>query len=199
VPVWRFGNRAGGIRSSKSHDEGAPLAAGTPQGIVLEHHLELEGRAWHVWLRRALLLVVAACAVAGLADVFGQRPQTSRVANAAAILSVYSPSRVRGGLLFTTRFHITAKTNIRKAMLVLEPGWIEGMQVNSINPQPISEGSHDGRIVLDLGHLAAGGSQIVFIEFQVDPTNVGHRSQDVALDDGDRRLLTVHRSITIFP
>ena len=39
----------------------------------------------------------------------------------------------------------------------------------------------------------------LFFEFQVDPTNVGRRSADVALYDGDTRILTVHRTITIFP
>jgi hypothetical protein len=33
----------------------------------------------------------------------------------------------------------------------------------------------------------------------VNPTNVGHRSQNVELDDGNAKLLTIKRSITIFP
>lgn len=40
---------------------------------------------------------------------------------------------------------------------------------------------------------------MLFIYFQVNPTNVGHRSQSVELRDGDERLAVVHRSITIFP
>jgi hypothetical protein len=88
---------------------------------------------------------------------------------------------------------------LKNATLVLGPGWVEGMQVNSTNPQPVSEGSRNGRLVLELGHIAAGHSYLLFVEFQVNPTNVGHRSQDVELDDGGTRLLTIHRSITIFP
>jgi hypothetical protein len=53
--------------------------------------------------------------------------------------------------------------------------------------------------VLQLGHIPAGSSYIEFIEFQVNPTNVGHRSQDVELDDGNTFLLKIHRTITIFP
>jgi len=82
---------------------------------------------------------------------------------------------------------------------VLDPGWVEGMQINSINPQPVSEASQNGKIYLDLGHIPAGQSAIYFIEFQVNPTNVGHRSQDVRLDDTGRRLLTIERTITIYP
>jgi hypothetical protein len=37
------------------------------------------------------------------------------------------------------------------------------------------------------------------MSLQVNPTNVGHRSQNVELDDGEKPILTVHRNITIFP
>ena len=33
----------------------------------------------------------------------------------------------------------------------------------------------------------------------VDPTNVGHRSQDVELDDAGQVLFIIHRTITVFP
>ncbi len=170
-----------------------------PDRLVLVRHLELRGRGRHPWIRRALLLGVAVLPLLALANVFGQRPATSRAASTAAVLSVYSPDRVRGGLLYTARFHVTARRELRKALLVLDPGWVEGMQVNSVNPQPVDEGSRDGRIVLDLGHIAAGHSVITFIEFQVNPTNLGRRSQNVELDDGNRVLFVVHRTITVLP
>jgi len=137
--------------------------------------------------------------VLALFNLFGQRPETATVDTPSARLAVYSPTALRGGLLFTSRFHVTAHKDIRKALLILAPGWIEDMQVNSITPEPRSAGSRDGRIVLDLGPIAAGHSVITFIEFQVNPTNVGHRSQDVELDDGSRPLLHIERSVTVFP
>src|ERR1700730_13119872 len=155
--------------------------ADQPDLIVLKRHRDLVGREWHPWVRRGILGLVFAIAVVGLANVFGQVPLTSRAATPAAIVSVYSPSHVRGGLLYTSRFHVTAQTNLRKAQLVLSPGWFEGMQVNSMVPQPVSSGSHNGFVVLDLGHLAKGASYILWIQFQVNPTNVGRRSQDVEL------------------
>jgi len=173
--------------------------AAVPEGIRLNRHRDLQGRGWHPWAARLLLGLIGAVLILALFNAFGQRPSTSRAANARAILSVYAPSRVRGGLLYTARFHVTAKAELKKASLILDPGWIEGMQVNSINPQPISEGSDNGRIVLQLGHIAAGHSVISFIEFQVNPTNVGHRSQNVELADQGSPLLTIHRTITIFP
>jgi hypothetical protein len=173
--------------------------ADQPDTIVLTRHRDLAGRSRHPLIRRLLLMLVAALAVAALLNLFGQRPTTSRASIPAATLSVFSPARVRSGLMFTTRFHITAREDLKDARLVLDPGWIEGMQVNSMNPQPINEGSRNGWIVLDLGHMPAGASYIEFVGFQVNPTNVGHRSQAVELDDGQRKLLTIHRTITIFP
>ena len=38
-----------------------------------------------------------------------------------------------------------------------------------------------------------------FLQLQVNPTNVGHRSQDVELYDGDELLATIERTITVWP
>jgi hypothetical protein len=173
--------------------------ADIPDGIVLKRHRDLGGRNRHVWVRRVLLGLVAAVCAAGVANVFGQVPSTSRAATPAAVLSVYAPSRVRAGLLYTARFHVTAKTDLRKPALVLDPGWFEGMQVNSIVPQAVSQGSRNGSAVYELGHIAKGNSYIMWIQFQANPTNVGHRSQSVELDDGSHELFTIRRSITVFP
>ena len=37
------------------------------------------------------------------------------------------------------------------------------------------------------------------MDFQVNPTNVGHRPQTVDLYDDQTKLLEIDRSITIFP
>jgi hypothetical protein len=173
--------------------------AGKPDGIVLRRHRDLDGRDNHPWVRRGLLALVGALLVLGLLDVFGQRPSTSRASTPAAVLSVYAPSRVRGGILYSARFHVTAHTDLNKAILVLDPGWFEGMQVNSIVPQPVEEGSRNGRVTYDRGHIAKGRSSILWIQFQVNPTNLGRRSQSVELDDGPNVISTIHRSITVFP
>jgi hypothetical protein len=73
------------------------------------------------------------------------------------------------------------------------------MTVNTIEPSPTSEASKNGNLSLVLGHIPAGRTFLLFMQFQVDPINVGHRAQDVALYDGNRKLLELHRTITIFP
>ena len=78
-------------------------------------------------------------------------------------------------------------------MLLLDPGWLEGITINTIEPSPIGEGSRDGKLVLELGHIPAGATYLLFIQAQVNPTNIGHRSQDVALYDGARSSPTSAR------
>jgi hypothetical protein len=73
------------------------------------------------------------------------------------------------------------------------------MTMNTIEPSPIGEGSRDGKLVLELGHVRKGAAYILFIQLQVNPTNVGRRSQDVALYDEATLLSTIDRTITIFP
>jgi hypothetical protein len=173
--------------------------AGAPDTIVLKRHRDLDGRAWQIWVRRTLMLLIAAIPVVALFNVFGQRPVTSSAGTPVAALKLFAPTHLRGGLIYMARFHVTARQDLKKANLVLSPGWAEGITINTIEPSPIGEGSSNGRLVLQLGHIPAGSSYLLFMEFQVNPTNVGHRSQDVTLADGNTALLTLHRSVTVYP
>jgi hypothetical protein len=184
----------------------APLApekscpvADIPDTIVLKRDRDLAGRNWEIWLRRGLFALLPAVVVLALVNLFGQRPSSSTRTSAAAALKLYAPSRVRGGLLFQARFHVSARRDLKKAVLVLDPGWLEGMTVNTIEPAPVNEASRNGRLSLDLGHIPAGGSHLLFIQFQVNPTNVGHRRQTAQLFDGETKLLQLDHTITVFP
>jgi hypothetical protein len=173
--------------------------ADVPDGVVLKRHRDLQGRRNEIWVRRGLLALVAVVPLLALLNVFGQRPRTSVAATSAATLKLYAPSRLRGGLLYEARFHVTAHRELKKATIVLDPGWAEGMSINTIEPSPLSEASRNGKLAFELGHIAANQSFLLFMQFQVNPTNVGRRSQDVELDDGDTHLLTIDRTVTVFP
>jgi hypothetical protein len=170
-----------------------------PDGLTLRHHRDLEGRERRPFVRWILCGALALFLVLGLASVFGQRPATSTASGPGAELKVYSPKRVRGGLVFESRFHIKAIREIRDATIVLDPGWLEGMTLNTVEPSPVGESSRDGRIALQLGHIPAGDDYLLFLQFNVNPTNIGRRSTDVDLYDGDTPLLHIDRTITIWP
>ena len=171
-----------------------------PQLLTLKRHRDLEG-LYTVGLvvRRIGYVILGALAILGLLNVFGQRPSTDTADASAARLEPYAPSHLRGGLLFMARFRITAKQDLKKATLVLDPGWAESMTINTIEPAPTDETSDNGRLALTLGPIKAGDSFLLFMQFQVNPTNVGRRPQDVELRDGDTHIATIHRTVTVFP
>jgi len=170
-----------------------------PQFIELARHRDLIGRTWQPWARRLLLLLLTGLLVAGLANVFGQRPETTLAAAPKARLKVYAPDTLRGGLYFEARFTIQALQEIEKAILVLDSDWLEGMTLNTVEPAPVAEASRNGDIALELGHVPKGDRYILFLQFQVNPTNVGGRSQNVTLYDGDERLVHVERHVVVWP
>jgi hypothetical protein len=173
--------------------------ADVPEYLTLARHRDLRGRERRPIVRAVGLGLLGLLCLLGLANVFGQRPSTDTAENAVARLDVYAPPKVRSGLYFEARFHIHARDEIKEATLVLEPGWLEGMTLNTVEPAPVGEASRDGRLAFELGRIPAGGEHIFFLHFQVNPTNVGSRSQDVELYDGEDRLLTIERNVTVYP
>jgi hypothetical protein len=157
------------------------------------------GDATGLWARRVVLALFALLALLALANRFGQEPVTSSASGPAASLTLLAPEHVRGGLFFESRVQVRAAQSITRPRLVLGDGWVEGMQVNSIEPAPSSEASRDGRIVLSWNELAAGDVLEVWFQFEVDPTSVGRRDYSLELDDGDTALTRVSREITVLP
>ena len=173
--------------------------AQVPDTIILRRDRDLGPRRNDIWVRRGLFALVCVVPLLALLNVFGQRPDTSTGTAAAAGLSVSAPSRVRGGLLYQARFRITARKSLAQAALVLDSGWLDGLTINTIEPSPASETSRNGKLALDLGPISAGTSYLFVVDFQVNPTTVGRQDQSLTLYDGSRALITIHRTLTIFP
>jgi hypothetical protein len=173
--------------------------AEVPDRLVLKKHRDLEGRRHEIWYRRALLALLGAVLALGLANLFGQRPESNTASAGAATLTVDSPTHIRGGLMYQARFDVHAKRELKKATLVLDPGWLKGLTMNTIEPSPLGQGSKNGSLVLQLGHIAAGDSYTLYIQYQVNPTTVGSRDQVAELDDGNQVVLRIRRRLTLFP
>jgi hypothetical protein len=172
--------------------------ASVPDEIDLARHRDGSGRGELV-ARRTVLALIALMAVAALLNVFGQEAKHVSAAGGAASLAVSAPSSVRGGLFFEGRFTIDAHEAIDDAVLVLEHGWLEGLSVNTIEPAAAEEAGGDGRLALSYGPLEAGDRLVVYMQFQVNPTNVGRRNADVTLLDGETPIATVDHTLTVFP
>jgi hypothetical protein len=172
--------------------------ADIPDQLVLRVARDREGKR-DVKVRRVMLAALVVLLGLGLFNLFGQRPATTTAEADAATLEVYAPKRVRGGLFYEARFSVEARREVEQATLVLDSGWAEGITINTSEPAPLGAASRDGKLVYELGRIPAGRKHVLFLQLQVNPTNVGHRSQDVQLFDGDEHIATIDRSITVFP
>ena len=170
-----------------------------PDQLTLARHRDLRGREHRPYLRWALLTLLGLLCLLGLLNAFGQRPETLTAAGDGVELEVYSPERLRSGLFFMSRFTIRTKRELEAATLLLDPGWLEGITLNTLVPAPVGEANRDGRVAFDLGRVRAGTEHVFFLHFQVNPTEIGRRPQDVELHDGETPLLRLDRTVTIFP
>ena len=170
-----------------------------PAGLAYDRHVSLAGRGAHPSLRRGLLVILAVIVALALLDTFGQRPSTSRASAGFATLEVQSPRTLRGGLIFQTRITVHARTAIAHPTLVLQRGWFESMSVNSMVPNPVSQTAVDGDVRLTFPRLAAGRTSTFWVYFQVNPTNLGQRSEDVVLEGARGQRLAIHRTVTVLP
>ena len=170
-----------------------------PDQLTLARHRDLGVREKRPFIRWALLTLLGTLLLLGLLNVFGQRPQADTAAADRVELEVYSPQKLRSGLFFMARFTIRAQEEIEAATLVLDPGWLEGITLNTLVPSPVGEANRDGKIALDLGRVPAGTKHVFFLHFQVNPTEIGRRSQNVELLDGEQPILRIDRTVTIFP
>lgn len=170
-----------------------------PDTIVLKRDRDLAKRSKELWVRRTLLLALTAFLILALLNVFGQRATTSSTTAPAATLAIRSPDTLRSGLVFQTRLRILATQEIKDAIVVLSPEWIEGITFNTIEPSPIGEASKNGSLSFDLGHIPQGQEYSLYIQMQVNPTTFGSRTEETRLFDGQTLLLTSSRDVRIFP
>ncbi|MBV8080510.1 MAG: hypothetical protein JO186_09070 [Actinobacteria bacterium] len=170
-----------------------------PQSLTLKDHRDARGHHRALWARRGGVTLLALIPLFALLNAFGQRSTASSAVVAAARLQVVAPTAARSGLVYAARFSIVALHELKQATLVLDPGWAEQYTVNGLAPQPLSQGSSNGKLVFGFGHVPQGKQVTFFLSLQVNPTNFGRRTQNVWLYDGKQELLELHRSITIWP
>lgn len=173
--------------------------ADIPDTIVLKRDRDLAKRSKELWVRRALLLALTVFLILAFLNVFGQRSTTSSTIAPAATLTIHSPDTLRSGLIFESRLRIFATKEIKDAIVVLSPEWIEGITFNTVEPSPVGEASKNGSLSFDLGHIPQGQEYSLYIQMQVNPTTFGGRTQETRLFDGQTLLLTSSRDVTIFP
>jgi hypothetical protein len=97
------------------------------------------------------------------------------------------------------RVKIAANRDIEHPRLVFEHGWWESMTLNAAAPEPTDWSSEGDDVAVTYGRIPAEQTMTAWLYFQVNPTNIGHRSEDVRLYDGSDLIATMHRNVTVFP
>jgi hypothetical protein len=170
-----------------------------PDGLDRARDSDLLGRERHPWVRRALLTLLLAIAVAALLNLFGQASTTRSATGSAATMSLRGPEHLRGGLLFQVRFTIQARGAIKAPKLVLSPGWWDGFQFNTSEPSPSQEAGRNGNVVFSFNSLDAGQRLVFWTQWQANPTNAERRRQHAILYDGGTPLAHIDRTVTVLP
>jgi hypothetical protein len=170
-----------------------------PETLARDSHIDLHRRNVEPWVRLAILLVFLGISAAGLANVFGQKTSETSARAAAAELEIEAPSAARGGLIYQVRFRVHAHRDLAEPALVLSEGWFEGLTINTFEPDPDRWEQRDGLNVLVYPAVAEGETLVARLQYQVNPTALGRRNQDVTLEDGGAPLLSAEHSLTIFP
>src|SRR4051812_32010047 len=93
-----------------------------------------QGKLRGLWARRVFVALFAVFAGLAVWGIFGQRDRESTARAGGVTMTVSSPDVVRGGLYYQATIDITTTTPVEHPRLVLDEGWVEGMQVNSIEP-----------------------------------------------------------------
>jgi len=173
--------------------------AKVPEALERREHVELSGPDVEAWLRRVGLFLLAAFIVVGLANVFGQVTGETSVENDDARLTLRAPDAVRSGLFYQVMFRVDARRELKEPALVLDPGWVEGFTINTYQPDPVEWQHRDGRNVLLYGAVPAGGHLIARLQYQVNTTAIGPRTQNVVLEDEGIPLLHLEHDSFVFP
>jgi hypothetical protein len=171
----------------------------TAAGLDLARIRDLRGRRGYPWARRGLLVLLAVPVVLGVSGALGQETMTRSATGPQARLVLDAPSVVRGGLMWRARIGVQALRTIRHPRLVLAPGYINGMQMNTVEPSPTGESSRGPQLVFSYDKLSAGDELVVYLQFQTNPTTVGGQDATVALDDATTPLARVDHTITVLP
>ena len=171
----------------------------TSEELDLARIRDLEGRRGHPWIRRATLALLAVPVALGLTGQLGQQTVTRSVAGPRAQLALDAPRVVRGGLMWRARITVRALGTVRFPRLILGPAYVDGMQLNTVEPAPASESGRGPRLVFSYDELSRGDELVVYLQFQTDPTTSGRQDATVALDDATRTLALVEHTITVLP
>lgn len=134
-----------------------------------------------------MLVLMTALVVVALTGRFGQAERKLSVSHPDADIALTVPSALRGGLMWRAKITVTAHKRIVRPELILAPGYVAGMQLNTVAPNAADESNRGDSLVLTYATIEAGDELTVHLQLQVDPTTAGRQDLSVSLDGDNLR------------
>ena len=175
-----------------------PAAADRPDGITLAQIEDRPSRFGKA-LRLLSLVVLGTVMALGLSGVLGGRDALLHASSEGVELSVLTPQVIRNGQFFETTLQVTARRDIEKLVLRVPPALWRDFTVNSAVPAASEEGFQDGDYAFTFDKLKAGDRFETKFDLQINPDATGHRSGDIGVFDGERRLAAVPVRMRVLP
>lgn len=142
---------------------------------------------------------MAAFVAVGLTGALGQPQRTRTTDGPIAKVQVSLPEALRGGLYWPTEIRVEAHRRITAPVVVLGSGFIRGMQLNTVEPAPVSEASRGGRLAFTYPTMEPGDALVVHLQLQVNPTTVGAQDLGVRIESADTDPISMPASVRVLP
>jgi hypothetical protein len=180
-----------------SPDEDSSRGYAAPDGISRRH---LEGFAVGLLRGFVPLVILGALLVAALLGVFGGQPNpvVTTAANGAR-LTIKAPRVLRNGVFFEIRMTVEASRPIARPVIAISDSYLKDLTINTVLPDPASEGSEEGLLTLSYGAMKPGDRSAVKIDGQINPPLVGRNAGSIAIRDGRQVLVRRPVSLKVFP
>lgn len=174
------------------------MARPYPDGIGLEHVGWPTG--WSRLWRFGPLLLLALILALALGGAFGGRQaQIGHWSNRLVSLDLRQPTPMRNGEMFETRITITPRTPVGDLVLALSPALWRDMTINSFHPEAAKADYQAGLFRFSYGPRPAGQPLVIVLDGQVNPQLRGGTTGDVAVYDGQRRLIGAVVTMQVLP
>ncbi len=129
----------------------------------------------------------------------GQPHPVKSAANAAVRLTLAAPETLRSGMFFETRVRIEPRRPIGEVVLAISPVLWRDITINSAIPAPEKEAFADGMIRMSYGKGEPGKPIEIKFDGQVNPPLIGANAGEVAVYDGDQRLIAIRADKRVLP
>lgn len=146
------------------------------------------------------LLLLAALMIAGLVGLLGGKPDMVRRVNAdAAALTVRAPSVIRNGMFFETIVEVQAHRPVDDLVIAISAPLWRQMTINTMIPAASEESYSQGAQRFSFGKLEAGDSFRFKIDGQINPSLFAGTRGEIAVLDGDRRIVGTPVTMKVLP